>query len=180
MANTGDLVPNMTAQLDSYDISGACDELRSYLDMLTNWYVRRSRQRGFDESVDAFDALYTALETVTRVAASLLPLISEEIWRGLTGGRSVHLADWQRPCGRFARVRAAVDRAEADPPHPVQLHARAAPVPHPRRRDLVRSYPLRLIFLSGVFIASVAVLCGRCSGSGSSRSRTRWPSDGRR
>ncbi len=94
MANTGDLVRNMTAQLDSYDISGACDELRSYLDMLTNWYVRRSRQRFFDESVDAFDALYTALETVSRVAASLLPLISEEIWRGLTGGRSVHLADW--------------------------------------------------------------------------------------
>ena len=84
----------MTAQLDSYDISGACDELRSYLDMLTNWYVRRSRQRFFDESVDAFDALYTALETVSRVAASLLPLVSEEIWRGLTGGRSVHLADW--------------------------------------------------------------------------------------
>ena len=94
LANTGDLVRNMTAQLDSYDISGACDELRSYLDMLTNWYVRRSRQRFFDESVDAFDALYTALETVSRVAASLLPLVSEEIWRGLTGGRSVHLADW--------------------------------------------------------------------------------------
>ena len=94
MANTGDLVRNMTAQLDNYDISGACDELRSYLDMLTNWYVRRSRQRFFDENVDAFDALYTALETVCRVAASLLPLVSEEIWRGLTGGRSVHLADW--------------------------------------------------------------------------------------
>jgi isoleucyl-tRNA synthetase len=94
MANTGDLVRNMTAQLDGYDISGACDELRSYLDMLTNWYVRRSRQRFFDENVDAFDALYTALETVCRVAASLLPLVSEEIWRGLTGGRSVHLADW--------------------------------------------------------------------------------------
>ncbi|WP_211878752.1 isoleucine--tRNA ligase [Pseudarthrobacter albicanus] len=94
MANTGDLVRNMTAQLDSYDISGACDELRGYLDMLTNWYVRRSRQRFFDENADAFDALYTALETVCRVAASLLPLVSEEIWRGLTGGRSVHLADW--------------------------------------------------------------------------------------
>ncbi|KRE66766.1 isoleucine--tRNA ligase [Arthrobacter sp. Soil736] len=94
LANTGDLVRNMTAQLDSYDISGACDELRSYLDMLTNWYVRRSRQRFFDENVDAFDALYTALEAVSRVSASLLPLVSEEIWRGLTGGRSVHLAEW--------------------------------------------------------------------------------------
>ncbi|MET3902580.1 isoleucine--tRNA ligase [Paenarthrobacter sp. 4246] len=94
LANTGDLVRNVTASLDSYDISGACDELRSYLDMLTNWYVRRSRQRFFDENVDAFDALYTALEAVCRVSASLLPLVSEEIWRGLTGGRSVHLADW--------------------------------------------------------------------------------------
>jgi len=94
LANTGDLVRSVTASLDSYDISGACDELRSYLDMLTNWYVRRSRQRFFDENTDAFDALYTALEAVCRVAASLLPLVTEEIWRGLTGGRSVHLADW--------------------------------------------------------------------------------------
>ncbi|MCU1571943.1 MAG: Isoleucyl-tRNA synthetase [Micrococcaceae bacterium] len=94
MANTGDLIRNVTGYLDSYDISGAADELRSYLDMLTNWYVRRSRQRFFDEDVDAFDALYTALEAVCRVAAPLLPLVSEEIWRGLTGGRSVHLTDW--------------------------------------------------------------------------------------
>ncbi|MDP9695183.1 UNVERIFIED_ORG: isoleucyl-tRNA synthetase [Arthrobacter globiformis] len=97
LANTGDLVRNMTAQLDAYDISGACDELRSYLDMLTNWYVRRSRQRFFDENADAFDALHTALEAVCRVSAPLLPLVSEEIWRGLTGGRSVHLADWPDP-----------------------------------------------------------------------------------
>ncbi|WP_120522025.1 isoleucine--tRNA ligase [Arthrobacter celericrescens] len=94
LANTGDLVRTVTASLDNYDISGACDELRSYLDMLTNWYVRRSRQRFFDENTDAFDALYTALEAGCRVAASLLPLVTEEIWRGLTGGRSVHLADW--------------------------------------------------------------------------------------
>ncbi|WP_343317494.1 isoleucine--tRNA ligase [Arthrobacter sp. TMP15] len=94
LANTGDLVREMTAKLDGYDVSGACDSLRSYLDMLTNWYVRRSRNRFFDESTDAFDALYTALETVCRVAAPLLPLVTEEIWRGLTGGRSVHLTDW--------------------------------------------------------------------------------------
>ena len=94
LANTGDLVREMTAKLDGYDVSGACDSLRSYFDMLTNWYVRRSRNRFFDENVDAFDALYTALETVCRVAASLLPLVTEEIWRGLTGGRSVHLTDW--------------------------------------------------------------------------------------
>ena len=94
MANTGDLVREMETKLNDYDVSGACDSLRSYFDMLTNWYVRRSRGRFFDENVDAFDALYTALETVCRVAASLLPLVTEEVWRGLTGGRSVHLTDW--------------------------------------------------------------------------------------
>jgi isoleucyl-tRNA synthetase len=94
LANTGDLVRSVTASLDSFDVSGACDALRNYLDMLTNWFVRRSRQRFFDEDESAFDVLYTALETVCRVAAPLLPMVSEEIWRGLTGGRSVHLSDW--------------------------------------------------------------------------------------
>ncbi|NYE94511.1 isoleucyl-tRNA synthetase [Psychromicrobium silvestre] len=94
VSNTASMVEGMTAALDSYEISDACDLLRDYLDMLTNWYVRRSRQRFFDEDQDAFDALYTALEALCRVAAPLLPLVTEEIWRGLTGGRSVHLSDW--------------------------------------------------------------------------------------
>ncbi|WP_136611288.1 isoleucine--tRNA ligase [Sinomonas albida] len=94
LAETGRLVGGMRGHLDAYDISNACEALRVYLDMLTNWYVRRSRQRFFDEDTDAFDALYTALEAVCRVAAPLLPLVSEEMWRGLTGGRSVHLTDW--------------------------------------------------------------------------------------
>jgi isoleucyl-tRNA synthetase len=42
----------------------------------------------------AFDTLYTVLEVVARVTAPLLPLTTEEIWRGLTGDRSVHLTDW--------------------------------------------------------------------------------------
>jgi isoleucyl-tRNA synthetase len=69
--------------------------------VLTNWYIRRSRERFWatDGAVDvgAFDTLHTVLETVTRVAAPLLPLTTEEIWRGLTGERSVHLTDWPDP-----------------------------------------------------------------------------------
>ncbi|WP_406566377.1 isoleucine--tRNA ligase [Acaricomes phytoseiuli] len=94
LSNTGLLVRQLGEALADYDISTACELLRDYLDMLTNWYVRRSRQRFFDEDPDAFDALYTGLEAVCRVAAPLLPLVTEEIWRGLTGGRSVHLTDW--------------------------------------------------------------------------------------
>lgn len=100
LAKLRELVEAVTTDLDAYDIAGACDDVRTFLDVLTNWYVRRSRDRFWDtgadnESVsDAFDTLYTTLEVLSRVAAPLLPLTTEQIWRGLTGGRSVHLTDW--------------------------------------------------------------------------------------
>lgn len=101
LAKLREYVETAQSQLDVYDIAGACDSTRSFLDVLTNWYIRRSRDRfwdtaGADTAVSqaAFDTLYTALELVCRVAAPLLPLTTEEIWRGLTGGRSVHLTDW--------------------------------------------------------------------------------------
>ena len=80
--------------LDVCDISGACDELRQFTDALTNWYVRRSRSRFWDEDPDAIDTLHTVLEVTSRLAAPLLPLTTEVIWRGVTGERSVHLTDW--------------------------------------------------------------------------------------
>ncbi|MFF0498079.1 isoleucine--tRNA ligase [Nocardia aobensis] len=84
----------MTEALEVYDIATACDELRSFADALTNWYVRRSRSRFWEEDRDAIDTLHTVLEVTCRLAAPLLPLITEVIWRGLTGERSVHLTDW--------------------------------------------------------------------------------------
>src|SRR5206468_13119932 len=43
LAKTGELVEAVTAQMDAYDVSGACASVRAYLDALTTWYVRRSR-----------------------------------------------------------------------------------------------------------------------------------------
>ena len=100
LAKTHDLVDAVTRQLDAFDVAGACQSVREFLDVLTNWYVRRSRERFWatggltDDARAAFDTLYTVLETLCTVAAPLLPLTTEEIWRGLTGGRSVHLLDW--------------------------------------------------------------------------------------
>jgi isoleucyl-tRNA synthetase len=94
LATTRDLVAGVGGQLDAQDIAGACDTVRTYVDGLTNWYIRRSRDRFWAEDADAFDTLHTALEVLCRVAAPLLPLVAEEVWRGLTGGRSVHLTDW--------------------------------------------------------------------------------------
>ncbi|MFC5088004.1 isoleucine--tRNA ligase [Corynebacterium aquatimens] len=99
LAKLHDTVERTSAALEATDISGACTEIRLFADTLTNWYVRRSRDRfwaGQEKHPEAFNTLYTVLEVLTRTAAPLLPYVSEVIWRGLTGGRSVHLTDYPR------------------------------------------------------------------------------------
>jgi len=107
LAKTAALRDEVTAALEAYDLSGAAAAITGYLDALTNWYVRRSRDRfwrpfGEGEAADAdkhdaYDTLHTVLEVLCRVVAPLLPFLAEEVWRPLTGERSVHLADWPSP-----------------------------------------------------------------------------------
>ncbi len=125
LAKTAVLVDQVTARLDAYDLAGACWCVTTWLDALTNWYVRRSRDRfwrswsggavpaevasapvaGRDPATagptpedsdkrDAYDTLATVLEVACRVAAPLAPLVTEAVYTGLTGRRSVHLTDW--------------------------------------------------------------------------------------
>ncbi|BDZ37966.1 isoleucine--tRNA ligase [Microbacterium suwonense] len=100
LARLGDLVRDVRADLEGLDSTTASARLRDFAEVLTNWYIRRSRDRFWTGATDdptsreAFDTLYTVLETLTRVAAPLVPLVSERVWQGLTGGRSVHLTDW--------------------------------------------------------------------------------------
>ena len=94
LAKTRDLLERVTAAMDSYDIYLACSEVRTFLDALTNWYIRRSRDRFWSGDQDALDTLHTVLGVVCTLAAPLLPLTSEAIFRGLTGARSVHLENW--------------------------------------------------------------------------------------
>ena len=118
LALAGDLVRDVAADLERLDSTMAAAKLRDFAEALTNWYIRRSRDRfwvgvvpGDDSTKDAFDTLYTVLETLTRAAAPLLPLVSERVWKGLTGGRSVHLQDWP-DASQFAPaddIRSAMD-----------------------------------------------------------------------
>ncbi|MGH1491966.1 MAG: DUF5915 domain-containing protein, partial [Acidimicrobiales bacterium] len=108
LAKSHDLVATTTEQLDAYDLAGASATVQGFLDALTNWYIRRSRERFWNTNesgesgavdADALDTLYTVLLTLVKVSAPLLPLLTEEIWEGLTeadGGAagSVHLQDW--------------------------------------------------------------------------------------
>jgi isoleucyl-tRNA synthetase len=129
LAKSRRLVEEVTDAMEAYDLSGACAALESFLDVLTNWYIRRSRDRfwgtGRDDeraSQDAFDTLGTVLEITCRVAAPLLPLVTEAVWQGLVAGsesggeltnagpaRSVHLADWPAASGLPADAELVAD-----------------------------------------------------------------------
>ena len=91
------LIEDTTNELDDYDFFDACAAVRTFLDALTNWYIRRSRDRFWDGDPAAFDTLYTVLVTLCRVMAPLLPLLTDHVYRALTGEASVHLTDWPSP-----------------------------------------------------------------------------------
>jgi isoleucyl-tRNA synthetase len=88
------LVNDTTVSMDAYDLFNACQQVRTFLDVLTNWYIRRSRNRFWSGDQQAINTLHTVLDVLTRVAAPLLPLITEQVYIGLTGNRSVHLTKW--------------------------------------------------------------------------------------
>ena len=99
LAKTRAMVEGVQRRMDDYDLAGACQVVKEYLDALNNWYIRRSRPRfwgetGVADRQDAYDTLYTCLVTLCQAAAPLLPLLTEKVYRGLTGEESVHLTDW--------------------------------------------------------------------------------------
>lgn len=96
LAKTRDLAKTLTEELDACDIVSACAAVADFLEIMNNWYIRRSRARFWDVSqgTEAFDTLYTVLVTLSKALAPLLPLTCEYIYRALTGGESVHLTDY--------------------------------------------------------------------------------------
>jgi isoleucyl-tRNA synthetase len=94
LAKARTLVAGVTDAMDAYDLFSACGQIRSFFDVLTNWYIRRSRDRFWEGEQAAIDTLHTVLEVVCRLAAPLLPLTAEAVYKGLTGERSVHLTSW--------------------------------------------------------------------------------------
>jgi isoleucyl-tRNA synthetase len=91
------LTSELTEAMENFDSYRSTDLLREFGEVLTNWFIRRSRDRFWEGEEDAQDTLYTVLEALSRLSAPLLPMVSEEVWQGLTAGRSVHLTDWPAP-----------------------------------------------------------------------------------
>ena len=89
-----ELTKDLTESMENFDSFGSTNLLREFGEVLTNWFIRRSRDRFWEGDEDAQDTLYTVLEALSRLTAPMLPMVTEEIWQGLTAGRSVHLTDW--------------------------------------------------------------------------------------
>ena len=99
--------------MDGYDIAGACATVREFLEVLTNWYVRRSRDRFWAGDRDAIDTLHTVLEVTCRVAAPLLPLtIGDDLARAdrRAVGAPDRLAARRTSCRNDSALVAAMDR----------------------------------------------------------------------
>ena len=80
--------------IETYDVAVACNEIASFIEVLNNWYIRRTRDRFWEGDAQAFDVLYTVLVNLCKIAAPLMPFVSEYVYKNLTGEESVHLTDY--------------------------------------------------------------------------------------
>ncbi|TMK67081.1 MAG: isoleucine--tRNA ligase, partial [Actinobacteria bacterium] len=89
-------VKEVTAALEAFDALRGAQALDSFVDDLSNWYVRRSRTRFWKANdSSAYATLHECLRTVSLLLAPFCPFVSDAMFRNLTGtGESVHLADW--------------------------------------------------------------------------------------
>ncbi|MDE5615354.1 MAG: isoleucine--tRNA ligase [Alphaproteobacteria bacterium] len=97
IAELNELIQITDKSLAEYKPDMAIKEFVRFLDILNNWYIRRSRSRFWDEEQAAFDTLYSVLTTLTRAMAPFAPFVSEYIYKNLTGGESVHMTDFPTP-----------------------------------------------------------------------------------
>ena len=99
------LVKEVDKNLENYRIPEAARALESFVDDMSNWYVRRSRERFWakgmeQDKINAYMTLYTALVTVSKVAAPMVPFITEDIYQNLVRSldknapESIHLCDY--------------------------------------------------------------------------------------
>ena len=91
LSELNQLLKNVTKFLEDYDAYHATVVIEKFVVDLSQWYVRRSRDRREEAFYQTF---YEVLVTLSKILAPLMPFLSEEIFRNLTNEQSVHLTDW--------------------------------------------------------------------------------------
>jgi isoleucyl-tRNA synthetase len=105
-------VTAVTERLDAFDATTGAREVITFVDDLSNWYVRRSRRRFWDGDARAFATLRECLVTVAQLLAPYTPFIADEIYDNLDGTLgSVHLTDWPEAGPRDVELEAAMATA---------------------------------------------------------------------
>jgi isoleucyl-tRNA synthetase len=105
LSETQTLIEKTGGALDSYDLSRAIDRILRFIDLLNNWYIRRSRRRFWrsendTDKLEAYGSLYEALKTLIKVASPFMPFTTDAIWQNLrleSDPESVHLTDFPVP-----------------------------------------------------------------------------------
>ena len=98
-------VAEVDSNLDQYRIPEAAKALQDFVDEMSNWYVRRSRERFWakgmeQDKINAYMTLYTALVTICKAAAPMIPFMTEDIYQNLvrsndaSAPESIHLCDF--------------------------------------------------------------------------------------
>ncbi len=95
-----DCICQVTKSLESYDSVSAIQQYYSFIQDVSTWYIRRSRDRATE--VEFLSTLYHVLVTITKLMAPIAPFITEEMYRNLTGNESVHLDNWPEVEKSFA------------------------------------------------------------------------------
>ena len=105
LSRLNSLIKTVDAKMAGYDITGAARLIQDFTDELSNWYVRRGRERYWagdmtKDKVDAFMTLYTVLEQFTRLIAPFVPFVSESVYQNIVRSvdkdapESVHLCSY--------------------------------------------------------------------------------------
>ncbi len=105
LSSLNKLVQDVDTLLDNYDPTTAGRKIESFVNDLSNWYIRRSRRRFWksqndDDKVSAYNTLYQALVTLSKILAPFIPFVAEDIYQNLVKNvdkqapESVHLAEW--------------------------------------------------------------------------------------
>jgi len=121
------MVEKVTVALDGYDMNRAIDPIVEFIDLLNNWYIRRSRRRFWrsendSDKAEAYGTLYSVLKKLSLVAAPIMPYTTEAIWQNLRLEQdpiSVHLADY--PVADAARKDEALEYKMSVVQHAVSM-----------------------------------------------------------
>jgi isoleucyl-tRNA synthetase len=116
------LIKQVQEGMDDYDLGRAVEPFVGFVDQLTNWYIRRSRRRFWEDEdspdrQQAFTTLYRVLVDLTKIAAPFVPFLSEAMYLNLRAASmpvSVHLADFPKyhPDSRNEELEAAMEAVQ--------------------------------------------------------------------